>query len=911
MTRIARSARRAIWTSIALSLLLLVRLSSAQQALVPEQVLLSESARQAIDAPWLNDLERSALRVFHGVWDDSDLRTTELEALAALNDWRLHDASLADPKVPAHLRAEALLRAGEIDAALALIENQSDLTAARIRTEGLETLGRFDDAADAASDPIDLLQQSRIDDAAQLTDAVRALIVRTRIEGQPARDFQAMMALLAEAHQQLDRLYWPAKLTEATLLADKDNAQEAIAAFHETLALNPRCSEAWYKLGRLALERFAFDSAGLAIEHLWAINPEHPLAMLLTAELRLVEDDPEGALEALAPLRERWPKMRAAIAYAAAAHAIQYDEQAMRDALAEHDNLSPGVASAHSIVGRHLAFNRQYDVAAAMLEEAIRRQPSWPAPQIELGLLELQTGRDDKALSVLREVAALDPFNKRAINSLFLLESLADYKQIETEHFIVRYEPGIDEVMVAMMPQRLEQIHANVSRRFGFEPARKTTIELLPNHERFAVRITGMPWIHTMAACTGPVIAMEPPREGPPGKHLGLFDWPRVIQHEYTHTITLAQTQNRIPHWLTEAAAVDMEPGPRDYDRCQMLAVAYQDGALFNLDEIKWAFVRPKLPQDRGKAYAQSHWMVEYIEQRWGESALVRLLERYFEGDREQDAIPKALGVSREQFFEDFLVWAGDEIESWGLDPQPSLEVLTDQLRAEDPDLALELAASQQARLDTIARALSQQIGRAGTPTARKITADMWPRLVRPGVKITEEKLLEWIGLYPDQPDLWELRIRRRMNQQEDIDESMIPWLETYATLRPVDPFPHKQLARYWLASETPEKAIAHLEYIDAREEKSSVFAIELAKLYRRDGSADKAIEKVTRALEINPYHAPTRELAATIAIEAGKLDLALMHIKALTLIEPDRPIHQQRLQKIEEMMGAAPPRGG
>jgi hypothetical protein len=93
-------------------------------------------------------------------------------------------------------------------------------------------------------------------------------------------------------------------------------------------------------------------------------------------------------------------------------------------------------------------------------------------------------------------------------------------------------------------------------------------IEVMPDHERFAVRITGMPFVHTIAACTGPVIAMEVPREGPPSKHMGLFDWPRVIQHEYTHTITLGQTRNRIPHWLTEAAAVSMEPAPRSYDTC-------------------------------------------------------------------------------------------------------------------------------------------------------------------------------------------------------------------------------------------------------------------------------------------------------------------------------------------------------
>ena len=889
----------------AVFILLMAVETSAQMALVPEQILLNESVREAIDAPWLTDEERSALRVFHGVWEDSDLVTPALRAQAALLEWRLHDAAFEDPAMPATIRSQALLRIGEAEQALQLLHDDRSFAAARLRTEAMEMLGRLDAAINAASEPVAVLRDRRVDDAAELTDAVRAMILRSKLEGQPARDYQFMITLLAQAHQTLDRLYWPARLAEARLLADKDSATEAIMTLHETLALNPRSSEAWYELGRLALQRFDFDGATLAADHLWTINPEHPLAILLMTELRLVQDDPDGALELLTPLRERWPNMRQAIAFEAATHALFYDNDAMHAALAEHDRLSPNGADAHFLVGRHLSLNRQYDLAAEILSEAIRRRPAWPAPQIELGLMELQSGRDAVALSTLREVTVLDPFNKRAANSLFLLEALAEYETIETEHFIIRYEPGIDQVMVDMMPDRLERIHEIVSRRFGFEPDRKTVIEVMPNHKRFAVRITGMPWIHTVAACTGPVIAMEVPREGPPNQHLGLFDWPRVLQHEYTHTITLAQTANRIPHWLTEAAAVDMEPAPRDFDRCQMLADAFERGTLFDLDEIKWAFVRPKHPGDRGKAYAQSHWMVQYMTQRFGDSALVRLLERYFQGEREHEAIPNALGISREQFFEDFLIWAGEEIKSWGLAPSPTLEELTDELVQQDPDLMVQLAASRKARLDVIAKALSQQIGRPTTPRTRSLTGDSWPDLVRPPIEITQTQLNIWLDQHPEQPDLWELRIRRRLRDNDDLDDEAVQWLEKLAVLRPVDPYPHKQLARHWLTTDIPARAIPHLEYLDVREQKSPVFAIELAKLYRREGNADKAIIKINRALEINPYHAPTRELAASIAIEAARFKLAMMHIKALTLIEPDRPIHQKRLERIEQMVNS------
>jgi tetratricopeptide (TPR) repeat protein len=883
-----------------------VAIAQASRPLVPSGFVLDDAASKAISAEWLTEDERHALRVFHGVWDERDLVAPDLRGAAALNAWRLDDPALDDAEASVELRADAKLRSGEAAAAIELVKDQTSIRAIRIRAEALEMLGDREAASAAVKAAVDQLLRTRTDDPAELTEGVRAMVIRARLEGQPARDFQTMLDLLARAHNELDRLYWPALLAEADLLFEKDAHREAVDALHQTLSLNPRCAEAWYLLGRVALQRFEFDQAATASRALRRLNADHPLATVLDAESRLVQDDPEQALEMLDPLTKRWPQMRLPLAYIAASQALLYDNAAMQAALDRYDALSPGSAVPHFTTGRHLSFNRQYPAAAKVLEEAIRRQPHWPAPQIELGLMELQSGRDDRALAVLERIVKLDPYNKRAANSLFLLQDLASYAQEESEHFILRYKPGVDEVMAEMMLDRLEQIHAIVAGRFQYEPPQKTVIELMPDHERFSVRITGMPFVHTVAACTGPVISLEVPREGPPAKHLGMFDWPRVIQHEYTHTITLAQTSNRIPHWLTEGAAVSMEPAPRDYSTCMMLADAWRKGTLFNLDDIKWAFVRPRKPDDRGKAYAQGHWIVQYMNERYGESALVRLMARYDAGEREQQAIPNALGISREQFFREFVEWAGTQVASWGLGATPTLEELTDELREADPDMAMVMTASQQARLDAIAQRLAEQVGAPGSPATREerqLKASQWPDVVRPPVEVSDDTLMHWLGKYPDHPDLVEMQIRRLIDESEEPDPSNIPLLERYANLRPVDPYPHRKLAQIYLASEARAKAIPHLEELDIREDKTTVFAVELAELYRRSGQLDKALEKITRAIFMNPYDAPNRELAATIAIESGQWPIARQHIRALTILEPGRPQHQKRLEAIDRKL--------
>ncbi|NRA57159.1 MAG: hypothetical protein HRU13_03460 [Phycisphaerales bacterium] len=71
----------------------------------------------------------------------------------------------------------------------------------------------------------------------------------------------------------------------------------------------------------------------------------------------------------------------------------------------------------------------------------------------------------------------------------------------------------------------------------------------------------------------------------------------------------------------------------------------------------------------------------------------------------------------------------------------------------------------------------------------------------------------------------------------------------------------------------------------------------------RRD-EPEKALAKAQRAVGIEPFDAPTRELAATIAWRAGEPELAREHVRALTVIEPDREIHRQRLEAMDRRLG-------
>lgn len=852
---------------------------------------------QASQAPYLSEEEKREIRVAHGLWTPSDLETPLMRARAALAVGAWDDVSLQHEDVPALDRAEAMLRRGDAAQALELIGDAPGVRAMWLRAESLEAVGRRDEAARATDGIVDALSARAGVSAADIADGVRALLLRARLLGAQSQDYHQLNNLLARAREELDRLEPSVPLAEAMLLYDKDNRPDAAKAVLGALSLHPRSAVGWAMLGRLSVDGFNMDGAEEAAARLDALvrnltdDPEAVSAQggLIRAAAALRQNDAEGAEEALEPVLARHPNFREGIAVYAAAAAVRDDQESLQRRLSMLEELEPGSARGVFAVGRALSESRQYGVAAEFLGSAAERMPNWAPPQIELGLLELQSGRDDRAAVALRAATRLDPFNVRARNSLTLIEELLTYSTIESEHFVVRFRPGVDEVLAREMLAPLEEIHRVVAAGIEHEPAQKTVIELLPDHEWFAVRITGMPDIHTIAAATGPVIAMEVPKVGP--KHEGEYDWVRVIRHEYTHTVTLSRTKNRIPHWFTEAAAVYLEAGPRDYNTARLLANALARDEIFDMRKINLAFVRPEKPTDRAQAYAQGHWMYQFIVERWGAQAPLDLMDLYAEGVREDAAMQRVLGVSQDEFVAAFLPWAKEEVKAWGLAPEPGLSELLARHALEDDTARVEAVGAMR----LAARSAGLSFVRLAAPKAPDVD------IAQP----TPQRIDAILADHPRHPEVLEAKIAfaEAMNGGEP-SEGLVPLYEAYAEARPVDSAPHRALARIYLASEdAQDEAIPHLEHLDAREERSATFAEALARRYAALRELDRAGEKAERATQIGPFRGELRELAATIALMRGDFATAERHLVALTKLEPDRPIHQERLERLRQRM--------
>lgn len=846
-------------------------------AALPE---VDDAVTTLLDAEYLTEGERAALRVQHGIWDSSDLSTADLRRESALVRGAFGVAELTDADAPAVVRGEALLARGLPDEALAALDKVEGLRAARLRCEAMVQAGERARAEAALLELVPRVRDPGLGDAREVAEGVRAMLLLARLRG--AEDskvigYQELLTIIARARDSLDRLDWHVRMAEALLLYEKGMLGESAQALSECLSLNPRAAEAWHLLGRINAATFAFEEAesiALRLEVLAGGDPEglddglagvSAWGALVRAHAKLRQNEGALAGAALEPALAQWPGSRDLRAMQCAAAAVGFDFGRAESLLGAYDVLSPGAPEALLETGKALADARQYEDAAAYLRRAGERAPSWAEPHVELGLSQMQAGKLEEARTELDRALLLDRFHARAKNSQTLLKELGGYTSVESGHFLVRYKPGDDEAMAKEMLPQLEKIYQRVTGNgpggIDHQPAGKTVVELYPNHRWFAVRIAGMPKLHTFAAATGPVIAMETPRSGP-GHLVGPYDWARVVQHEYTHTVTLSRTKNRLPHWFTEAGAVYLEDAPRDWNTVQLLTRVLETDSLFDFDTINVMFTRPRRQTDRAQAYAQGAWMYEYLIDRWGRTAPLTLMDLYASGVREPEALQRVTGLSREEFLSQFGRWAQGQLVGWGMVPREGQHKVADLLAKE----------AEGVTEPTDALVARWRVEEPGNPFVLALAARA----------VAKKARAEWTA--------------------DDVRT-----LVEYGAARPVDPMPHRELAAFYLAGEGLAKetgargAIEHLEYLDAREQNSPTYAVQLARLYGAEQRWAEAIDKARRATRISPYDGTIREAAATIALQAGDLGEAEAQIWALTVIEPDREVHKQRLEAVRK----------
>jgi len=460
--------------------------------------------------------------------------------------------------------------------------------------------------------------------------------------------------------------FWPAAVAGGHLLLGRYNEPQARKEFQQALKINPKAAEAHLGLAGCAMVRHKSPEAQTHLKQALATNPALVDALALRAFTEQARRD--------------WTDAGRTLDKALAIHRAHQDCLGLLGGIhlvlgrkADFDRLgervlaqNPAAATFHATAGMVCEQHRKFDLAEAQYKQAIRLADFSPNARTRLGMLYMRVGREDEAEPHIKEAIARDPFNVRTLNYRKLLDHVAGYQTVRTDHYRVRLDPKLDGAMMPYVLECLEAMHGPLTERFGFQPTGHTPIEILDSHKWFSARTAGLPWIATIGASTGRIVAMTSPRAT-----RKKFNWTRVLKHEVVHVITLQQTGFNIPHWYTEALAVLSEGYPRSESWQQLLLAAHRSGKLLDLGTINRAFQHPKSMRQRTLAYIQAELYAEFMLKQFGPGSLDRLLGAYRTGCRTPAAIQQSFGVTVKQFEQAYRAHVTEVVDTSALPTLP------------------------------------------------------------------------------------------------------------------------------------------------------------------------------------------------------------------------------------------------
>ena len=463
-----------------------------------------------------------------------------------------------------------------------------------------------------------------------------------------------------ESALKADSKCWQAPWLEGRLFLAGYAEGSAKKELNRALQINPVAPEILVTIGQSDLQGYKLAAGRKKAEEALETNPKYTPAMVLLADLNISDEHFADARDAARRALAENPKDADALARLAAASRLLVDPIGAAAAEAVALSLNPHPSDFYAALGERLADRRKYPSAERAFLLAMHADPERADPKIGLGMLYMQIGREAEARDLFLGAFAADPFNVRADNMMKVLRHMSGYGAVKSPHFSVTFDPKQDALLGKYMAKFLEESLPSLDARFHFTPPGLTQIEIMKNHQWFSGRTTALPFIPTVGACTGKVVALASPTvmKKP-------FNWSRVMIHEVTHVITLQQTDFNIPHWYTEALAVESEQSPRPQAWNKLLQERVPTRTkLLNLDTINLGFIRPEEPDQRQLAYCQAQLYSQYMTKRYGEDANAKMLEAYRTGLTTDRALKSALGAEKKDFEEGYLKFLDEVVKT-------------------------------------------------------------------------------------------------------------------------------------------------------------------------------------------------------------------------------------------------------
>jgi tetratricopeptide (TPR) repeat protein len=386
---------------------------------------------------------------------------------------------------------------------------------------------------------------------------------------------------------------------------ESGDAEEMMRHTEAALAVNPRHVPSLLLLADHLIDAEEYDQAGHELTQALKVNPHCPEALAYRAVLALLRNDTAGAERDRADALQFW-KANPAVDY---------------------------------LIGQKLARKYRFEEAAAEQKRALDLDPAYLPARRELAEDYLRLGQDAQGWELAQDAHAQDSYDVTLYNLVTLHDQMAKYQTLTNADFMVEMAAHESALYGQRALDLLTRAKAALCAKYGVELTNVTRVEIFPDQKDFGVRTFGMPGNPGyLGVCFGSVITANSPASQAPNP----ANWEDVLWHEFCHVVTLHDTRNRMPRWLSEGISVyeerqaDPAWGERmDLDYREMIL----NGKLTPLGKLSGAFLAPKNNKDLLFAYYESSLVVEFLTRDHGLETLKAILLDLREGQEINHAI--------------------------------------------------------------------------------------------------------------------------------------------------------------------------------------------------------------------------------------------------------------------------------
>ncbi len=619
-----------------------------------------------------------------------------------------------------------------------------------------------------------------------------------------------------------------------------EGGEELQAALTRALAINPNFVEAMSFKAGLALEAGQFESANAEIEKALKVNPRSPEVHALRAAMLYLQD------------RDIEPEIAATMA------------------------ISPRYGAMFNTLAHFATISRRTEQAAQFARRAISISPRLWDAHLSLGMALLRMGQMEQGRAEIEIAFKGDAFNMWAKNTLDLLDTMQDFRETQRGMFVVKASAQETDVLSGYALNLVEEASNKLVSKYRFTPKGPIIVEIFQNHEDFAVRTLGLPGLGALGVCFGMVIAQD----SPSAREVGEFNWGSTLWHEFTHVITLQMTDYRIPRWFSEGLSVYEErrarPGWGD-DWNPLFIKSFAAGKWFKIADLDAGFQRPKSPQDVPIAYFEASQICEFIVERFGFDAIIRMLAMYRNKAQTPAVLQQVLKLTESDFDREFAAYV-----------QTKAEPLNDALKTENnlvasmsKDEVLKALATQ----DSLALRLraGDLLAADGDPAGAtghyKRAIELFPYFTGEGNAYDSlAKILEQKGDYGGAADTYEalitvdennyqaMRTLARLRLEQGDKSRALEALKSSFFVAPFDYGLHTRAGELSVELKDNAQALAEFQVTLALQPPNIAEAnYNVASAYHALGKQPEAKKSVLRALEAAPRYEKAQELLLKI----------------------------------------------